>query len=115
MTTAERSNRTKIRDECIARSRGDCTVKTKTKTIIAKLDDETYKREPIKFAVTNNTLVVRTLIMGRYSMLQCAANFKGTYGGKNCKTCNVVDDESHRMNDCKMWERTNWYGKEENL
>ena len=49
MTTAERSNRTKIRDECIARSRGDCTVKTKTKTIIAKLDNETYKREPIKF------------------------------------------------------------------
>ena len=89
--------------------------KTKTKSIIDKLDHPQYKREPNKFLVQNNNLAARTMIMGRYGMLQCAANFKGSYGVKLCKTCNVIDDEPHRGNQCIVWEGINRYGKEEKI
>ena len=110
---AEVVNRARIREECIARSRGETSIKTKTKKILDKLDDPNYKREPEKFTLASNTLAVRAMIMGRYGMLQCAANFKGTYGSKNCRTCNVVDDETHRMNVCPLWGVTNWSTKAE--
>ena len=45
--------------------------------------------------------------MGRYSMLQCASNFSNGYGGKNCKKCHVVDDESHRINHLPEWSNIN--------
>ena len=53
--------------------------------------------------------------MGKFGMLQCAANFERSYGGKNCKVCGTVDDESHRINDCKIWENINLYHKDEIL
>ena len=65
LASAEIINRTKLREECMARSRGESTAKTKTKSIIAKLDHSEYKREPNKFSITNNTLAVSTMIMGR--------------------------------------------------
>ena len=43
--------------------------------------------------------------MGHYGMLQCAANFKMGYGGKNCEKCGVIDDEDHRINYCSKWGR----------
>ena len=45
--------------------------------------------------------------MGRYGMLQCAANFSNGYGGKNCKRCQVIDDEQHRINHCPEWKNIN--------
>ena len=35
-------------------------------------------------------------------MLECGTNFKGTLK-TNCKTCNVTDNESHRLNDCPTY------------
>ena len=35
-------------------------------------------------------------------MLECGTNFKGTMK-TNCKTCNVTDDESHRLNNCPTY------------
>ena len=55
----------------------------------------------------NNKLNARAYIMGRYGMLQCAANFSNGYGGKNCKRCLVIDDEQHRINDCAEWKDIN--------
>ena len=55
----------------------------------------------------NNKLIARAYIMGRYGMLQCAANFSNGYGGKNCKRCHVADDEPHRINNCPEWSNTN--------
>ena len=40
-------------------------------------------------------------------MLQCANNFSTKFGSKQCKQCNVIDDETHRMNDCPKWECIN--------
>ena len=46
-SAAEKINRNKLRIECIAKSRGEEKIKTKTKSIIPKLDYESYKREPL--------------------------------------------------------------------
>ena len=40
----------------------------------------------------------RALIMGRYGMLDCKANFSMGYGGKMCNECDVEDNENHRLN-----------------
>ena len=45
--------------------------------------------------------------MGRYGMLQCAANYSMGYGSKLCKECGVTDDEDHRINHCKLWSDIN--------
>ena len=45
--------------------------------------------------------------MGRYGMLQCAANFSDGYGGKDCRKCWVEDNEQHRMNQCPEWRDIN--------
>ena len=55
----------------------------------------------------NNKLITRAYIMGRYGMLQCAANYSMGYATKLCKECGVTDDEEHRINHCKLWIDTN--------
>ena len=104
---AERKNKQKILEECYKKERGDPIVKTKTKNLIPILEDVNYSRKPEAFMKRNNKLVARAYIMGRYGMLQCAANFSNGYGGKNCRRCNVLDDETHRMNNCPEWSDIN--------
>ena len=53
--------------------------------------------------------------MGRYGMLQCAANFSNGYGGKNCKNCVTIDNESHRINVCPLWRDINLCNVQESL
>ena len=53
--------------------------------------------------------------MGRYGMLECAANFENKYGGKKCRTCNVIDNESHRINSCKVYESINLCNSSESI
>ena len=53
--------------------------------------------------------------MGRFGMLQCAANFSNGYGGKTCKSCGVTDDENHRINDCIEWQGINLYDNDEKI
>ena len=36
-------------------------------------------------------------------MLECGKNFKGTIP-LNCRECNLLDDENHRMNHCTNFE-----------
>ena len=35
-------------------------------------------------------------------MLECGKNMKGTIP-ELCTECDVLDDESHRLNDCSKW------------
>ena len=39
-------------------------------------------------------------------MLECGQNYKGSMN-LLCKTCKVVDDESHRLNECTMYREKN--------
>ena len=41
-------------------------------------------------------------------MLECGKNFKGKLP-EICNTCNVVDDENHRLNFCSKFKETNFY------
>ena len=42
-------------------------------------------------------------------MLDCGKNFKTGYRGENCPSCNVLDDENHRINYCKKYKDTNLF------
>ena len=53
--------------------------------------------------------------MARYGMLDCANNYKCKYGTKLCTTCDIVDDENHRMNHCIKWKDINMYGTEHEI
>ena len=38
-------------------------------------------------------------------------NFKGTATRDDCQECSQIDDEEHRLNDCRKWSGTNNVGK----
>ena len=105
--TAEKINKEKILEECHKKERGEHHIKTKTKSLIPLLENEEYVRRPQSFMAKNNKLIARAYTMGRFGMLQCAANFSTGYGSKMCTKCNVVDDEAHRMNHCPVWAEIN--------
>ena len=105
---AETVNRQKIRDECEVRSRGEVKQKTKTKCIDAIINDDHYKRKPDEFLVGHTPLIhAKAYIMGKYGMLDCANNYANMHGGKQCRQCEAIDNESHRINDCKRYENIN--------
>ena len=106
---AENINLEKLKKDCVKKSRGENIVKTKTKTIIPHLEQAGYTRKPNSFMIDNNKLIARAYIMGRYGMLQCAANFSAGYGGKLCINCGVIDDENHRINNCERWKEINLF------
>ena len=104
---AEKKNKEKILGECFKTTRGATEEKTKTKTLIPILEHNEYKRQPHPFITKNNKTKARAFIMGRYGMLQCAANFANGHGGKDCRNCGVIDNEHHRINDCPVWKDIN--------
>ena len=94
---AERKNKEKILGECYKKERGNSTIKTKTKRLIPLLENNEFKRGPQPCIIKNNKLIARAYIMGRYGMLQCAANFSNGYGGKDCKKCKVEDNAMNNI------------------
>ena len=112
---AEKKNREQLLEECYNRSRTENKAKTKTKNLIPLLEDENYCRKPQPFMNRNNKLIARAYLMGRYGMLQCAANFSMGYGGKNCRQCGVIDDEQHRINNCEVWKDVNLFTSNEKI
>ena len=86
--------------------------KTRSKTlpITQLLEQDSYQLDyshNVLFELPRKT--VKMIIMARYRILYCAQNFKGKYGTEYCKECNVVDDESHRLNSCVKWKHVNLY------
>ena len=78
------------------------------KFVIEKIENPEYVRKPDNFISRNfSVLHTRALIMGRYGMLQCAANFSHGHGTKLCDICKVTDNEDHRMNACSKWAQIN--------
>ena len=112
---AEKANTRKLHEECQSKGRGEAKAKTKTKTIIDKLNQPTYQRKPLEIMKYGSVLVTRALIMGRYGMLKCRANFSSGYGNKSCPKCNTIDDERHRINYCPVYQEINLYDCENKL
>ena len=54
-----------------------------------------------------NKAECKAIIMARYGMLECGRNFKGTLEYQ-CRSCNVIDDEEHRLNHCIIFKDLNF-------
>ena len=76
------------------------------KSIINEIDKQQYTRKPLEIMEYGSTIATRALLMGRYGMLACKANFSCGTNNKNCQT---VDDENHRINFCPKYENINLY------
>ena len=74
--------------------------------MIEKLNKDDYKRQPENEIMKMTKLEAKTVITARYGMLECGKNHKGTLSLK-CTTCDVIDDENHRLNECPKWQSRN--------
>ena len=99
-------NKQRLIENCTTISPSGTKINTKTKEIHTKLTTEPYNRQPPNEIVNGNKQKTKTIILARHGMLECGKNFKGTLS-LNCNSCNVVDDENHRLNDCNRWRDTN--------
>ena len=57
----------------------------------------------------------RAIIMGRYGMLQCKANFSLGNKEKNCSSCGTSDNEDHRINHCVLYRNVNLFDSSDKL
>ena len=108
-TACEKRNIELLKHECQSVRSGSVKDKTKTKSILINLNDENYTRSSESNILKMSKLKARAIIMTRYGMLDCAKNFEGRYGKKECNVCSVIDDENHRVNDCVRWKSVNLY------
>ena len=53
-------------------------------------------------------------MMARYGVLKCGNNYKGTMR-EICDTCDQIDDEGHRINNCCKWREVNLFESSEKL
>ena len=110
----EKMNLERLKQECHKTVNGIHTEKTKTKSIIAQLNDPNYKREP-RPEITNATKQeTKTITTTRYGMLECGKNYRGSLK-ELCNECNIYDDENHRLNHCSKWKDTNLYNNDEKV
>ena len=110
---AEKMNIERLKEDCMSKQNGTLRQKTKTKTIIDELETPNYSRKPLHVLKYGSLKATRALIMGRFGMLLCNANYSKGVGGKLCTICKVVDDEAHRINDCILFRSTNLYDQAE--
>ena len=108
MKAAEKRNISRLREECSTTSRGETRNKTKTANVFSVINSPSYLRGP-DVLITGHDYIpyTRALIMGRYGMLKCANNFSNGHGTRMCEVCGELDNESHRINHCRKWHRTN--------
>ena len=90
------------------------TEKTKTKSLIDKINNNDYIRSPDEELLQMTRQETKTILMARYGMLQCGINFKGTEK-LQCPACNILDSEDHRLNSCKSWQDTNLFNDTEKI
>ena len=104
----ETKNRRRLYDDCHKTENNQLRRKTKTAHIIDSLEETTYTRRPIPEMSFCNKQEAKTLITARFGMLECGKNFKGTMR-ETCNTCNVIDDEHHRLNHCINYQNVNLF------
>ena len=98
----EQKNKERLKDDLYKYENGTEILKTKTKSILEKLSNPLYSRKPDEEIVYTTKYETKTILIARYGMLECGPNFEGTHN-PICQTCDVLDDESHRLNYCPKW------------
>ena len=110
----EERNRERLKADLYKRENGAEILKTKTKTILDKLTSTNYVRGlESEFIMTTKT-EAKSLIIARYGMLECGQNFKGT-SSATCTTCDTIDNEDHRLNNCQKWSALNLFNNDEKV
>lgn len=116
MQAAEKINTQTLINECFKNNNGDRHEKTKTKTILNVISDPSYSRNDYKNAIMlMNKNDAKTIVMARYGMLACGKNYKNQYGGTQCRSCDKIDDENHRINECINFKEINWLNMNEKI
>ena len=98
----ETQNQLRIKQDLYKTENGTKILKTKTRTILNKILNQNYTRQPEPEIKLMTKYETKTLIIARYGMLMCGTNFKGTHSS-TCTSCNQIDNEHHRMNECPKW------------
>ena len=106
----EDKNKEKLLSNCTTTTPQGIKINTKTIHIHNSLTTTTHKRKPLREIIDQNKQKTKTIILARNGMLECGKNFKGTMKDV-CQECNKIDDEEHRLNDCKTWNEMNNVGK----
>ena len=100
-------NKSKLIESCTSKTPTDTTIKSKTKYIHERLVSTQYIRQPLEELTKRNKQQTKTIILSRNRMLVCGKNFKGTMS-EICHECNTIDNESHRLNECTLWNEINF-------
>ena len=104
----ETKNTQTLLEQCYKNENGEKRRKTKTAHIIDELTQQDYTRGLRTEFRTCNRQETKTIMIARFRMLECGINFKGTMS-EICKHCSTLDDENHRLNECKMYRSINLY------
>ena len=103
----ETKNKRRLLDDCYKTENGTTTLKTKTAHLASILREDNYERSPQKELALCTKQETKTLIIARFGMLECGVNFKGTMR-EICRTCNTLDNEHHRLNECTNYRELNF-------
>ena len=103
---AEKINLKRIQDECYETTPDGKKVKSKTSHALTKTSESSYQRKPMHPVTVLNQLETKALILARFRMLECGKNFRGKFS-ELCTECNLIDDETHRLNFCPRFKMTN--------
>ena len=103
----EKIDKTKLLKNCTTETTDGVKINTKSKHVYQTINSSPeYRRKPASEIVSGGRQRAKTIILARYNMLECGANFKGTIP-EICRHCNVIDDEMHRLNVCTVWNQNN--------
>ena len=97
-------------EKCYKKENGVKQRKTKTAHIIDQITKEDYTRGLRNEYKACNRQETKTIMIARFRMLECGANFKGTMN-EMCRQCKTIDDENHRLNYCKVYRSINLYDR----
>ena len=110
----ENENRSRLLDDCHKKVDGQKVRKTKTSHIVDHITAETYTRKPLPELEYLTKQETKTIIISRYGMLECGANFKNSRSAI-CTTCKTNDNEDHRLNHCIRYKTVNNYDSSEKV
>ena len=105
----EKINRDKILKSCTTITTNETKVCTKTKHIYQQISTTAtpFERRPLKEVICGSRLRAKTILIARHGMLECGSNFKGTIP-QMCRQCSKIDNENHRLNECRMFSAHNY-------
>ena len=102
----EKKHKEHLLDTCYKDVNGIKTPKTKTTSIIDKIENRSYRRTPVKEILNLTKKQLKTVMIVRFGMLQCGKNHQGTIE-KLCDACNCNNDENHHNDYCTKWKDRN--------